>query len=478
MGELMEETKVREITLSDAEKIIQLQESHFYDIKSKDISGKALQKIVVAFANADGGECYIGIADEKEVIKLNLRNPIERWIGFKNQEEANQLIQTIFQDIKPLPPVEFEFYVISGQEERGLVLYLNIIKSADMHYTAEKKAYARKNAQKLPVEGEDIVNLKLSKGLLSYEDQLLSSITAEELSLSDELSIFLREYSPSMEPSIFLKKQRLIRMENNELLPTVAGTLLYADLPSAILPKKCSVKVVYYDTSEAEPAREHLKETHTIEGPLRIQINSSLAKIEEIIENIPILTEGKFEKPKYPIDAIKEILVNALIHRNYNISDDVLVFIFNNRIEIKNPGRLPGHITEQNILEERFARNPMIVRLLNKYPDPPNKDIGEGLNTAFEKMHEMNLKNPQFIISDNYVKVILPHEPLASPEATIMEYLMKNAEVNNSTARVLTGIKSENTMKNLFYKLRDNGLIERVPNKNGSASSWRAVKNK
>lgn len=152
-----------------------------------------------------------------------------------------------------------------------------------------------------------------------------------------------------------------------------------------------------------EPSRENLKSTETIEGLIRVQIDEALKKIKDIIEDIPILTNGNFEKPKYLIDAIKEILVNALIHRDYNISDDVIVFIFNNRIEIRNPGRLPGHITVDNILEERFSRNPIIVRMLNKYSDPHNKDIGEGLNTAFEKRHEMNLKSPEFIISNNHI---------------------------------------------------------------------------
>ena len=64
------------------------------------------------------------------------------------------------------------------------------------------------------------------------------------------------------------------------------------------------------------------------------------------------------------------------------------------RIEVQSPGRLPAHITPQNILTERFARNGAIVRLLNKFPDPPNKDVGEGLNTAFEKMHQLGLKSP------------------------------------------------------------------------------------
>ena len=91
----------------------------------------------------------------------------------------------------------------------------------------------------------------------------------------------------------------------------------------------------------------------------------------------------------YPHETLHEIITNAVIHRDYSIADDVHVRIFDNRIEVQSPGRLPAHITPDNILNERFARNGAIVRLLNKFPNPPNRDVGEGLNTAFEKMHQL-----------------------------------------------------------------------------------------
>ena len=60
--------------------------------------------------------------------------------------------------------------------------------------------------------------------------------------------------------------------------------------------------------------------------------------------------------------------------------------VFDNRVEVESPGILPGQVTVKNILDEQFARNGMLVRLVNKFPDPPNKDVGEGLNTAFKAM--------------------------------------------------------------------------------------------
>jgi len=70
--------------------------------------------------------------------------------------------------------------------------------------------------------------------------------------------------------------------------------------------------------------------------------------------------------------------------------------------------------------------------------------------------------------------VTLRHETLGSPEQIVMEYLKTYDEITNSIGRDLTGIKSENTMKEVFYRLRKSGLLEQVPNKHGNKAAWRA----
>ncbi|MGV7098275.1 RNA-binding domain-containing protein [Bacillus subtilis] len=467
------EQELSAIEEQEAIKILsEKQESHFLDFKSKDLSGKGLQKIVTAFANADGGELYIGIKDEKESVS----ELIERWEGFEKIEQFNQLIQNIYEEIKPVPQLEIEFLEIKGYEMRGIVLKVTVYKSADIHYTSADKVFIRKSAQTLELKGkQEILNLKLSKGLISYEDQLVGNYLVDELLESEELNSFLKSYSPRTNPEEYLKKQRLVRKSGAEVLPTIASVLLYADLPSAILPRKCAIKITRYNTNEDIPLREHLEEQITVEGNVLSQINITLYHIKRIIDSLKVLDETKLVGANYPVEAIQEIIVNAVIHRDYNISDDIHVLIFNNRIEVRSPGNLPGYITPDNILEERFSRNPTVVRLLNKYPDPPNKDIGEGLNTAFQKMQEMRLKPPQIYVEQNKVVVVLPHESLATPEEAVLEYLEVNNEINNRTARKLCGIHSENSMKAVFIRLRDRGLIEMVPGKFGPATAWRKV---
>lgn len=137
------------------------------------------------------------------------------------------------------------------------------------------------------------------------------------------------------------------------------------------------------------------------------------------------------------------------------------------------PGALPGHITPENILDERFARNPAIVRLINKFPDPPNKDVGEGLNTAFNAMREMKLRDPEVVQKGGYVTVILRHERIASPEEKILEYLETHDEIANREARGICFIGSENRMKAILQRMVKDGLIELVPGRSRYTAAYR-----
>ncbi len=106
------------------------------------------------------------------------------------------------------------------------------------------------------------------------------------------------------------------------------------------------------------------------------------------------------------------------------------ILIFDNRIEVLSPGRLPGYVTTENILDARYSRDPKIVRTLNRYENPPNKDLGEGLNTTFQKMKEFGLKEPQIVEDKNYVRVTVPHTPLAAPTEGILSFLELNPQNN------------------------------------------------
>ena len=450
--------EVRKVTKEEKEIFSKREESHFYDNKAIEISGKKIQKVAVAFANADGGEFIIGIKDKKDEPNLSAR-----WQGIEDQEKFNHVFQSL-HEISPQIPHSIEFL---EDENKKYALRVLVEKSDSVHKTSDNTVYIRKSAQSLPLKDvSKIQALSYAKGESSYEDTIVNDALAEDIFESEEIKKFLKYYSPKSDPIDFTIKQNLV--DRNTYDPRTAGVLLFSDNPVPLLPKRCGIKISQYNTDIEIPDREHLKKQFTIEGCLYSQIQEAAKIVTSVIESIKIMTSEGLVNAKYPHETIWEILVNAVIHRDYSISDDIQIHIFNNRVEITSPGRLPGYVTIKNILESRFSRNSKIVRTLNKYKEAPNKDMGEGLNTAFQKMEEFRLKPPVIKEKGNYVQAIIAHTPLALPEETVLEYLKTNSQIKNREARTITGIKSENIMKNVFYKLRDQDLIEPVMSTTGN----------
>lgn len=448
----------------DVIKIFNIEEDHFNDFKAKDVTGKKLSKAISAFANASGGDIYIGIREENDT-------KIKHWEGFENIEDANSIIQVIYSisDIENYYEIEF----LQHPTLKTYVIKLTIFKTPKIIYTTDNKIYVRKGAQSLPVDTEEKKRrLELDKGISSFEDEVIAESTEEDIIDSHAITFFSESIIPNTSIVAWLKKQRLVK--NGKV--TVAGELLFNDEPQIDLPKRSSIKIFRYKTTGHADRDSLANQPLTIEGNAYQQIYEAVKIVKEIIESIKKLGNG-LEMIEYPEETLHEIITNAVLHRDYSIATDIQIRIFDNRVEVESPGKLPGYVTVENILDSQSARNPKIVRIINKFPNAPNKDVGEGLNTAFDAMNKLRLKAPIIEETEHSVIVYIKHERLASPEETVMEYLKSHDEITNRVGREITGIKSENTMKRVFWRLRDQGMLEMIPNRARSKSAWRNKKN-
>ncbi|QAU46943.1 ATP-binding protein [Bradyrhizobium guangzhouense] len=450
--------------LSDAQfaDLLARGEGHFLDFKAKEVSPAKLTKSLSAFANADGGELFIGV--------LNSGSPTKRWSGFVDPEAANGHIQA-FEEFFPLGSY-FKYQFLKSDRYPGLLLHCEILKTPDIRSASDKVFYLRRGAQNLPQTQEDqISRLKFNKGITSYEDHIVK-IDVAEVTNSKPVLEFMLANIPTAEPLPWLKKQQLIDEER----PTVAAVLLYAEEPQAALPK-AGIKIYRYQTSGSGTRDTLVGNPSSIEGHAYALIAKAVQATVDIVEKVSVIGTTGLEKVSYPRESIHEIITNAVLHRDYSLNDDIHIRIYDNRIEVQSPGVLPAHVTVENILEERFARNQRIVRLINKYEDPPNKDVGEGLNTAFEAMRKLKFRDPVIEQLDGSVKVTLRHEKLASPEELICEYLRVNSEINNAKAREITFIGSENSVKRIFNKMMKSKIIERIPDRPQAKTGYRKGSN-
>jgi ATP-dependent DNA helicase RecG len=452
---------IQKIMPEQAQRIMRLEEDHFVDLKAIDIEPAKLTKALAAFANADGGELFVGIAE-------NRATNVRTWRGFKNPEAANGHIQSLDITFPIGQDCDYGFLACDGQD--GLLLHITIRKTAAIKKSADGKVFVRKGAQSLPVlTDEQLRRLDYAKGLASFETELTGG-TKADISNSTEVIEFMLQVVPTAEPEPWLTKQQLIR----EGRPTVCGVLLFAEEPQAILPKRCGVKVYRYKTTDKTATRNTLAfDPLTVEGSAYRQIRDAVATTVRVIQDTPSLGAAGLESVSYPPEALHEIITNAVIHRDYSVADDIHIRVFDNRVEIESPGRLPAHVTPENILDERFSRNGNLVRLLNKYPSPPNKDVGEGLNTAFQSLRKIGLKEPLIENKENSVLVTIRHERLASREEIILEFLETNEAIANKRAREICFVDADYKMRRTFQKLEEKGLIEKVPGTNQATTAYR-----
>jgi ATP-dependent DNA helicase RecG len=437
----------RTSTKSEENELLKIEEDHFHDVKSKNISPSKLQETFVAFANADGGELFIGIEDQKE--KGN------RLMGFLKKEEANDILHTLLELTNPsVENIDIEFIQLL---DNTFVLYISIPKSPKVHYCANGDCFLRINARKEKIKGDRITQLGYAKGALVYEKFPVEIAEIEEYLENENVREYMTRVGTKLQPETFLRKQRLFTKKDLEFKPNVACVLLFDDEPQATLDTRCAIKVYRLLTSDNEYKREQLKShPKTINGPIEKQILEAISEVQDQLKDSSVTVDGVLEKLNYPDKAIPEILVNAIVHRDYSLNDDIHIKIFDNRIEILSPGKLPGYITTDNIYDERFSRNPNLVRMLHNLPDPVNHDIGEGLDTARNEMKKAGLVDPIIEETDNAVKITIKHKKIASLEDIIISYLSEDTKrtITNKIVRALSGEDDVNKVKKAFQKLR------------------------
>src|SRR6266545_7897039 len=189
------------ISAEEFAKIASKQEGHFLDFKGIAVAPAKLTRTLSAFANAAGGELFLGVSEDKS------RNEM-LWSGFKREEDANGHVQAFEQFFPSGAYFRYEFLTSPGTT--GAILHCEIFKTPDMRPASDGIHYIRRGAQNLPQSTpEQITRLKYDKGLSSYEDVLLNA-GISEIANSSEVIGFMIEVVPLAEPEKWLAKQQLI----------------------------------------------------------------------------------------------------------------------------------------------------------------------------------------------------------------------------------------------------------------------------
>ncbi len=263
----------------------------------------------------------------------------------------------------------------------------------------------------------------------------------------------------------FFIKNGLAEEENGKIYLNNAAVLIFSENPSIVLKRKSGITIAHYfgTARTPSPTPNFRRPPFTIEGPLLKQIEESYKYVSE--NALPMKLEGAtFKRLRIPEFVIQEAITNAVIHRDYSIQDNIHIRIFDDRIEVESPGWLPGFVTPETILDERFARNPIIERTLKKMPNPPNLDIGEGINRMFREMSRKNLYAPLYLprsYTPHSVCVVLFNEEKVTYWDMVDKFLVEKKSITNKEFREISGLDTLKASE-LLKKWTKQQLLEKA----------------
>lgn len=448
---------------------LDVQEWQTFDCKRAAIKPADLLETAVGFANAEEGFIVIGLEDPSKA------QGEKRLIGIsENPDNVSEFLKLIDKEIDPplllWSKVELDIINVNGTPDKLLVV--NIKKSNDVHSLKRGDTFIRKGRQNVKIGSTEIIRLKYEKGAIKFESEK-SDITSLDCLDHDLLAQYKKDTSSiGLDDWQFLKDNGLAVGENGTFELMKAGTLLFGKNPSVALKSKCGIKIShYYGTKRVYTEKPNfVTRPFTIEGSLMKQIEQSVECFRNIVKNSPPKLRGAAFAPTFlvPEWAFQEAITNAVIHRNYFVQDDIQVRFFDDRVEVESPGTYPGHITVENIRAERFARNPLILRTLNRFQTAPNLDIGEGVDRMFKVMKEHNLYEPLYFpptLRPNTVLLILFNLQKIEFWDTVSKYLDENYRITNKEARGITAVSDTIKMSRLLKLWVDKGLLEKVDSK-------------
>lgn len=224
--------------------------------------------------------------------------------------------------------------------------------------------------------------------------------TVSGTSLADFDIKILAETFPRIDADTDLSLQTTILLDNkvvarigNDVLPTVAGFLMFAKDPQSV--REFSNAYIEFQQFRKNTRADPIKKVE-IKGNVPSQLDTAIHLLMQHIWTMPILENGRrIELPSYDIDAVREILTNALVHRDYTkMYFTVKIAMFDDRVEIENVGGLMPGLTTMNFIHKRAWRNPLLASLTKKVGF--GEMDGQGIDRVYELSRSIRVPAPIF----------------------------------------------------------------------------------
>ena len=422
-------------------------------VEFKSAFDQAAIETLAAFANTKGGHVLVGIADSGKILGVQLgKETIQKWL--------NQIKSITFPALVP-------DVASTTIEHKDIVIFM-IDEFPIKPVSCRGKYLKRIGNANHQLTIHEISNLHMHSYQTSWDyypdiRHGLENISLEKVNKFIEISNRIRPYPILDDPMTVLKKFELLKEESI----TNGCHLLFA------------TEDVFLSTIEIGrfSSATLIKDSITIRADLFSEVDEALSFIRKHLSRSYIITGDKQREERwdYPLEALREIVVNMIVHRDYMVSSDSMIKIFNNRIEFFNPGRLMAGLSVERLVQGNYIsaiRNKQIATLfkeagiIEKY--------GSGIKRILESLRSYGLQYPLFEEIQNGFRVtVYKTTQKATQKATqkttqktttrdrILDLLRENGKITREEIALLLG-KSKDTIKEHLSRLKSEGRVERI----------------
>lgn len=418
-------------------------------VELKAIVVEDIKKEIVAFANSAGGMLYLGVADDGSVL------------GIEHPDTAVQQLSTMIRDgIKPDVTL-FVNYKILDQAGK-MIVAVEVQRGSERPYYLAKKGlrpagvYVRQGTSSAPASDTAIRQMIKETDGDSFED----------------MRSLIQELTFDVTATEFAKRGVTFGTAQMKTLGMVNAEGIFTNL-GLLLSEQCShtIKAAVFEGEDQGIFRDRREFT----GSLLSQLNQAYDYIDIHNKKLAVFDKlRRIDKRDYPEAAIREALLNALVHRNYSYGSSTLISIFSNRIELTSiGGLLPGFTLDDIMLGISVCRNPKLANVFYRL------ELIETYGTGIVKMfsaYEGSNAEPEIITANNAFKIILPnineevHFIRESPavygvsgeisERDVLALASRKAAITRKDIEEASGLK-QTAAGRVLAKMVERGLLEK-----------------
>lgn len=393
-------------------------------LKGKNTDWDELAKDCVAFANAQGGFVYLGIENNDAL------PPVNQKIADTNLPEIIQ--KNIVQRTVNVAVA----ITINVAENKAEYIKIQVFRNAQtIASTTDGKYYIRVSDECRPIPPDEMARLAADKNAFVWEEQTTKKVNKLKVD-EKKKAAFLSDVRKSQRVSSFIREMsddeifEYYFLKKGELLTNIGILWIGERNDRASLLYPPAIQIIRYNENDEKVWKLLLDDYFLNPKELLDKVLNDVPDWQESME----VSEGMFRKniPFFPIEVVRELVVNALVHRTYTSRGDIFINIFPDRLEIHSPGRLPYGVTPKNILSQSIRRNEHLSKVF--YDLGLMEKEGSGYDLVYAKLLGSGKPLPIVTETDERVTVIIKKQFVSKEVVRLMdkasaEFQLKQKEI-------------------------------------------------